>query len=339
MTSKKGQLTMFIIIGMIVLIIVSAILYIRYYKGSDYVPSQMEPVKKYVAGCIKETAEGAVLLAGAQGGVIYFGDVIPNVETSYSYSTYWYDNGQDTSISKEFIENEIRAYIEEEIVPGCIKNFESLHMNIAAGDISSTEVSIKPGYIDLSLNMPVTLIEGDQRTTISKFSAQLPVKLGQSIDIAKEIVGMEIKDPDHVRISDLGDMEMLVVPYKYSDDIMLYSVIDEQNKVKGLNFKLVFANRFGTESSGNRDPRIINADNLLFAEGVDAQYRFVAFDADNDNLTWSSSGMNKITVDKNGILRFKPAAADVGQSAMDITVEDGKGGRDVRNIKILVVAG
>ncbi|MCX6707005.1 MAG: hypothetical protein NT001_02585 [Candidatus Woesearchaeota archaeon] len=336
MTSKKGQVTMFIIIGMIVLIIASAIFYIRYYKGSDYTPPQMNPISKYVTACLQDTAEGAVLLAGAQGGVIYFGDVIPNVETSYSYSSYWYDEGQDVSISKEFVENEIRVYIEEEIIPRCIKNFEDLHMNIAAGEISSAEVSIKPGYIDITLNMPVTLIEGDQRTTISKFSTQLPVKLGQAITIANKVVQMEIKDPNNVRISELGDMDMMVAPYKYTDDIMIYSIIDENNKVKGINFKLIFANRFGNESSGNRAPKIVNPNNLLLVEGNAAEYQFVAFDADNDKLTWHSTGMD--VVDSKGMFRFTPSAADVGETSIDVIVEDGKGGRDSQTIKVLVVS-
>jgi hypothetical protein len=332
---KKGQVTAFIIIGIVALIIIGALFYFRSYKYSgEYTPPNMEETRKYVTACLKDTAEGALLLAGFQGGVIYFGDVLPNIETSYSYSTYWYDSGIDSSVSTDFMENEIRRYIEEEMDSRCIKNFEALHQKLSAGNISA-DVKINPSGVDVSLNYPVTLTEGDKTSTISQFSVQVPARVSEAVDIANKIVQMEIKDPDNIYISELGDQDLMVSSYSYSDDIILYSIIDEQNKVQGINYKLIFANKFGTESSGNRAPKILNPNNLLLVEGTDTTYQFVAFDADEDRLTWTSTGMD--IVDSKGMLRFKPTADDVGERSIDIIVEDGKGGRDSQAIKILVV--
>lgn len=332
---KKGQLTAFIIIGILVFAAAGAFAYFTAYKGKEQVPASMQQIKLFTDDCLKQTLENAVFLSGVQGGVIYFEDVLPNQETFYSYSTYWYDNGVDTSVSREFIENEINTYIEEEIELQCIRDYEAFHDKIAVGELSS-ETKIKDDSIEVTMDYPVTLMQGDTRTMISRFSAELPVRYSEAINIANEIVREEIRDPDTVHLSQNNGKELSVISYMYSDDVMLYSIIDNDNPVKGMGFRLMFANRFGDETSGdNRAPALINANNLLFVEGIEAEYRFNAIDEDNDNLKFDSIG--EFDVSDDGVLKLKPTARDVGEHSLTVVVKDNKGGRDAETIKILVI--
>ncbi|MBD3313817.1 hypothetical protein GF345_05225 [Candidatus Woesearchaeota archaeon] len=334
---KKSQITVFIMIGVLMFVLIGSVAYITSYKYAedDNVPPSMQQIKLFTEECLQETAEGAIMLSGVQGGVIYLGDVVPNADTFYSYSTYWYDAGDDTSVSEEFMEAEISRYIEEEINNRCIKDYKEFHEIIETGDIEA-EADIKEGYVELSMEYPVTMFQGDTRTMISSFSAMIPVRMGRAIEIANEIVEKEIEDPDYVPLSEIAGMDMPVVPYRYSDDIMIYSVIDEQNEVKGMAFKLVFANRFGDEKSkGNSLPRLLNADNLLLVKGVEAEYQFQAFDPDDDALDFDSIG--RFPVDDTGLLKFTPTDNDVGEHALTVIVEDEDGGRDSRTINILVL--
>ncbi|MFO8015822.1 MAG: hypothetical protein R6U32_01825 [Candidatus Woesearchaeota archaeon] len=334
MTGKRGQISTFIIIGLVILVAAGLFLYIRQPLGEEEVPSHMKAVKLFIDHCLEDTAEGAILLAGVQGGTIYMGDALPGTDTYYSHATYWYDNRKDTSISKTFIEKEINNYIERELEDRCINSFQDFHRNITSGNVSAT-TTINENSVDVVMEYPVTLHEGGDETTISRFAAEIPVRLGKAINIGRKIVDMEIENPEYVPLSKLGEMEMMVAPYKYSDDIMLYSVVDQENRVKGVNFKLVFANRFGNESSENRDPKLLNADNLLLFEGVETDYRFRAFDADNDPLTFSSVGDYDVAED--GTLSFTPGPDDIGEHMMSITVEDGNGGHDSESISIMVI--
>ncbi|MBU0536033.1 MAG: hypothetical protein KKE20_03645 [Nanoarchaeota archaeon] len=333
---KKGQITAFIIIGIFIFVLISAVAYFTSYKYNreESVPQSMQQIKLFTDECLRDTAEGAILLSGVQGGVIYLGEVIPNVDTFYSYSTYWYDAGQESAISTEFIEGEISRYVMEEIDSRCLKGYEEFHENIETGEKEVSTV-ISDGYVEITMDYPVTMYRGDTRTMISKFSTMIPVKMGQALSIAQQIVDKEKNDPNHIPLSELGNMEMAVVPYKYSDDVMIYSVIDEENQVKGLDFKFIFASRFGDESSGNRDPKLLNADNLLILQGSETEYQFAAFDADNDNLQFDIVG--RFPMDKNGLMKFTPTENDVGEHIVTIVVEDGNGGRDSQTIKILVV--
>ncbi|HLC98731.1 MAG TPA: Ig-like domain-containing protein [Candidatus Nanoarchaeia archaeon] len=333
---KKSQLTAFIIIGILVFAMVGAVAYFTSNRGKEYVPASMKEIKAYTDECLKKTAEDAIFLAGVQGGVIYFSDVLPNQETFYSYSTYWYDSGQDTSVSKEFIEGEISTYIYEEMEQRCIRDYESFHESLLVGEMKA-KTEIKENSVLVTIDYPVTMLQGETQTMISKFSAEIPVRLGKAIETANAVVELEKKDPDNVRLSEIGDMELTVVPYRYSDDVMIYSIIDEENKVSGFDFKLVFASRFSGETSGeNRAPTIVNANNLLLVQGIEAEYRFDAFDADNDNLEFDTIG--RFPVSKDGVMKITPTEDDVGEYSLTVVVKDGKGGRDAETIKILVIA-
>lgn len=334
---KKSQITAFILMGILAFIIIGAIGYVTSskYSKEEPVPNSMELIKRYVNDCLKETAENAVMLAGVQGGVIYFSDIIPHEETFYSFSTYWYDSGKDTSVSKDFITSEINSYIEKEMESKCINGFKEFHQVIEAGDIKA-DTEIKEGYVDVVIEYPVTLIENDARTMISRFNAVIPAKMGKAIDIADDIVAMEQKDPDYVPLTELGNMDMLVVPYKHNDDVMIYSIVDEDNKINGMDFKLMFANRFEGNTDENRDPKLLNAENVALAVGEQANLKFIAFDPDNDQLSFDSIGEFKIEPD--GTMRITPTEKDIGEHKVTIIVDDGKGGTDYETIRILVGA-
>ncbi len=332
---RKGQVTSFIIIGIIVLAITGTVFYIFHYAHDDgeMIPPSMRNIKDFTDQCLRQTAERAIFLSGVQGGMIYFGDVVPNQPTFYSYSTYWYDMGDNKSISKEFIEREINAYIEDE-VGRCIKDYRQFKERIITSELSA-ETEIKDESVEVTMDYPVTLVRGDMRSTISAFSAEIPVRYGRAINTANEIVSMEIENPDRVRLSETGRMELKVVPYKRSDDVMIYSIIDSRNEVNGLDFKLIFSSRFGNESSGNRAPEIINANNLLMVEGAEAEYTFAASDMDDDQLEFSSIG--RFSVSEDGVLRITPSEEDVGDHSLTIIVRDGKGGRDAETVKVKVM--
>jgi len=333
--SKKSQVTVFIIIGIAIVAMISAVGYIMLAGSSnDYVPASMSGIKLFIDQCLENTAEGAILLSGVQGGVIYFGEILPNQETFYSYSTYWYDKGLDTSVSREFTEQEISRYIEGEIDERCLKGLESFHENLEIGEISA-ETKIRPDYVEIEIKYPVTLIQGDTRTSISKFATIVPVKYGEAIDIANKIVAMEVDDPSFVRLSDISNMSLEVIPYNHIKDVVIYSIKDNENLVQDDEFRLVFANRFGEEKSGNTNPKILNAKNIISVFDQESKFSFRAYDSDGDDVEFSSTGRFK--VDKRGTLKFTPTIDDIGEHSVTVTVTDAQGGRDAQTIRIKVI--
>ena len=95
--SRKSQITLFIILGIVIFMITGFLLYLTSLRTSQ-VGSQAEqsfsdiveatPIRSYITSCLKKTAEDALILAGRQGGVIFenqdgvFRFIDPSIYTS-----------------------------------------------------------------------------------------------------------------------------------------------------------------------------------------------------------------------------------------------------------------
>ena len=79
--NKKSQVTLFIILGIVILSIFSLIFYLVNYTSKEKfgekseeagkTSAELKPIEEYIKSCLKETAEQGLLLLGKQGGYIY----------------------------------------------------------------------------------------------------------------------------------------------------------------------------------------------------------------------------------------------------------------------------
>ncbi len=77
MLKKRGQLTLFIILGIILIILSVLFFYLSFWdqiespeKIIEEIPAQLLPLKQYIEGCIESTAKQAIILIGESGGYI-----------------------------------------------------------------------------------------------------------------------------------------------------------------------------------------------------------------------------------------------------------------------------
>jgi len=94
---KKAQITIFIIIGALALILISGVLYLQFTRVKEEapiipiieeVPEQAIPVKNYIEECLSKTAEDALRKLGNQGGYTNLesaGISIPNIDPTETY--------------------------------------------------------------------------------------------------------------------------------------------------------------------------------------------------------------------------------------------------------------
>ena len=88
---KRGQVTIFVITGLVILLIIGMVYYIRYYSvsGGGFLTSSLEAenVKDYVESCLEETTLKGLIYLGEHGG--YYSDKIPyfyknNIRVNYN---------------------------------------------------------------------------------------------------------------------------------------------------------------------------------------------------------------------------------------------------------------
>lgn len=206
---KKGQITTFVIIGILIVVLAVGIYYFRDVVSGTLspkdiqVPEQAESVRIYVEGCFDETLKEAVDLIGRQGGYIELpGDPInvgefTNHLTMYGDSKviYWYykaDNNVDyiqvPNINS--MESEISNYVDNNLM-GCLGEFNEFNgFSISKGRIKS-EIDISNSRIVSRIVFPLEIARGDFEFKFPEFYSVLDVPLGDLYTVAKRIYDRE----------------------------------------------------------------------------------------------------------------------------------------------------
>jgi hypothetical protein len=243
---KRGQVSIFIIIGAIVIITISLFFLIKKnssgfsFSGSP----DTRPIEHYIELCTKSSTSDALYLAGMQGG--YTTTPKTYFESGYARTAYWYNKGEDISPTIEEIEQELSFYVNNNL-PECMESlnvFSEMGYNFEFGELD-TSAKINENNVEFNVNYPIKIIKGDSVSEISNFHQSFDVRLGYIITIAKEIVEMEIEDPEWIDITYLTNQDVDVNIYPYREDIIIYSLTDSKSKLNNnLDFVFLFANRF-----------------------------------------------------------------------------------------------
>ncbi|MBS3115615.1 hypothetical protein J4482_03190 [Candidatus Woesearchaeota archaeon] len=202
---KKGQITVFIVVGIIILFVVGFALYISGIQPGLRVFTEKESeLQQYIGFCLEDVSQQAIVLIGNTGGYLEVPENIRINEQSYfSFSTrgepkipLWYYRGQPRIPTKESISTQISDYVTQN-VNSCLKNFESFkdRFNFRMVGNISAETMINENDVFVKLNYPVeseNKITGE-RTRNEFVARNIGVKLGKIYSMAADILESETR--------------------------------------------------------------------------------------------------------------------------------------------------
>jgi hypothetical protein len=230
MYQKRGQVTVFVVIGLVIL--VSAFL-IWYFTARQVTvqtpetllretPEQVKDVRLYVDECLQIVGKQAVVNLGEHGGWIYDESDPELIQKPFDVSfnptdsegvqltntglklPYWYylksDNDcRNCKFSLEFVPTKatmtegINLYIEKKL-QSCLKDFKPLlkkgYTIRKAGD-TVADAKISPDAVTLDIKYPLEIKKDQKDYTLTDFTSVLPVKLGRTYDLAATLVNKE----------------------------------------------------------------------------------------------------------------------------------------------------
>ena len=205
--SKRGQVTVFIILGIVLVTVVALFLYLGgglTTTGVDredaeaFVASQIEPVKKVVENCVKDSLVDSILFVSIQGG--YFDPVYYEDIGGYSVSYGCKDEYNGLPLLS-FIEREILEYMsqdsEREKIEDCISEgfsvIESQGLDISYnfGDLDLGEPQLTDDRAIQSVSFPLTLSSYDSVASVSDVLFDVKTNLKEVYDIAVDVVNDE----------------------------------------------------------------------------------------------------------------------------------------------------
>ncbi len=207
MKSKRGQVTLFIIIAIILVAGIAVFFMIRegiIFRG---LPANIEPAYNAFLVCLEEDIEVGISILESQGGYIELPDFEPG-SSHMPFSSqlnflgnpipYWYyvsGNGieKEQVVSKKEMEEQMRNFIEERARNCNLESYYDEGFEIEFGE-PRADVNIRDNAVDVKVDMRMNIQKGEDHAAISNHKVSVKSKLGALYDSAKEIYSKEQKD-------------------------------------------------------------------------------------------------------------------------------------------------
>lgn len=258
---KKGQVTVFVIIGLILLAAVISLIAFKeeIVKQADKISltkgimmsQEARKVQSDTEECTKDLAELGLIVMGMQGGYSIIDSRVQYTDTHtvfqyvpYIGTAYAYYKGQNLAPTKEIMETQLALFITETML-ACHTTYKDI--DVTYGNPVTT-ASIQNDKIMLNIDMDVKVKKGETESGFETLTVELPVRLGKVQEVTGEIIDKQIKVSEEevcisciARIAAENDMEVSIS--KVGEDIF-YSLTDKKSKVLGYDYNFMIANKF-----------------------------------------------------------------------------------------------
>ncbi|MDP2673211.1 MAG: hypothetical protein Q8O84_05345 [Nanoarchaeota archaeon] len=242
---KRGQITIFIIIAILILAIVVLFFTLRgnlNLPGKPVSPETAE-IQNFVQECLDESSESAVFDIAEKGG---YEDPLKVSSTIVFNTPYYLKNNKNLMPSKEKIQDEISKHILKQI-EFCIDDFALFpEYEITKGEMS-IETKIEQERVLIEINYPLTIIKDDSKSKIEDFSSEVPVRFGIVYDSILDFIIQSINSKG-VCINcllDISSKNNLKSEFSnYDNKTTIFIINDPQSKLNDKEFVYVFANEY-----------------------------------------------------------------------------------------------
>ena len=242
--SKSAQVSLFIMLGIILLITVGSLLYYIHstkvpLQKEEYVPLEFAGVKSYVERCIMTTAASGVYYLSDNGGYIYSYDNV--LYTEKKHIAYSLKDGILTSPSNSFMEEQLSRFIENSL-PACLDNFKSFpNYKFEPGQIKAT-TNINLDDVTFTLNYPIKIQSAGNTFTLSDYRSSVPIRLGRVLSVRDNIIS-NISQTDYLDLAYLSSTGMNIAILPLDINNMVFHIYDKESDFDGHAFEFYSAVR------------------------------------------------------------------------------------------------
>ena len=208
---KRGQATVFIIIGIVIVVIVALYIVGTQTKiippllGGGSAQDQMNDVDNHITECLEDVGEDYIVQIALQGGYLATPETSYRLYNDSTVSYLCYNQINSATCSNRML---TVAHMEEELEETITSALETcINVYDYSDDISSIanewtlEVEILPYNVDLTLDYPVEISKDESTLKEEEFSVSFDYPLGELYDVAMDVVNDE---------ASLGEFDQLV---------------------------------------------------------------------------------------------------------------------------------
>ena len=233
--SKRGQVTLFILIGLVLLLATATYLIIQRETldviDPNDVPQSLDfiEVNNHMEYCVQVVSEDAVILNGLKGGLYNpaeysYGFLRPPITKFYKTGDVIAPTKDDVafSIGQEFLD----------LMPSCLDTFNGT-TEVLTYDTESASVTVRiiDGSIVLSGDYAVMSTKGSSEHTFAKFNYEVPaVRLFTILDLATELSYIQQGDPGYICVTcvvEMADQNFMYIDFTdIGDNTTIYTFTD-----------------------------------------------------------------------------------------------------------------
>ncbi len=203
--NKRGQITIFIIIAIVVVASVAGFFVFKNIISPVEIPADLEPVYNTFLSCIEDYTSTGINLLETQGGYIK----LPEFEPGSAYMPfssqlnflgspipYWYyvsgNNIQKEQVPfKSDMEEDLEDYIEDKIYNCMLDEWYEEGYSIILGEKPKADVTINKDSVDVTLKMGLSISKANESVVVKTHKVSIDSKLGELYDSAKKIYDYE----------------------------------------------------------------------------------------------------------------------------------------------------
>ncbi len=207
MNSKRGQLTIFIIIAIIIVASVVAFLIFRDRLFGVQIPPSIQPAYNSFLSCLEDNTLTGIDLLESQAGYVYFPDFEPGSRYMPFSSQliflgnpvpYWYyisgNNIQKEQIpSKADMERQLEDFVVSEI-RGCVLDSYYEEGFEIDQEEPTAKVFIRDNNVEVNLYEDLSIVKGEDSVLIRNHKIVVNSRLGNLYDSARNVYEKEQKD-------------------------------------------------------------------------------------------------------------------------------------------------
>ncbi len=354
MYKKRGQVTAFVVVG-IVLLICSALIFFMVNQGTEQKAEiellEAEIVKAHVQNCIEEISVPGIFLISHQGGKLYTDAEVgqegfdkKNFLTFDRVFPYYVVEGKKELPGIKQIEQELATYIDENLF-WCVNFLQFLEQGLVVEEISApqTKATITRKDVVFTVDYPIRVRVGaptvEREYQLKRFRHSAPLRLGELFTVAEKMVDKIVEDPNSMHFNDFMDIGtkhgVMISILPYDEESTAYSIYDEQSQLRDASLMFWFGarNTMGRGGALNTPPRITNYKDFTLKRNMPFTYTLEEFDGEGDAVSYMSD-TSEIPILPNGVFDFTPITA--GKFTVNISVHDSRGMSSSQEIIVVV---
>jgi hypothetical protein len=195
MSDKKGQITIFVVVGIVIVVGILVLFYLM--KGAELLDSVQTTPENFIQSCVEDSVEDSMIKIFKNGGEIESSfNVMYNGEP-YNYLCHTGDNYVRCYNLHPMLELQIEKEIKDDTVEAVGRCFEVLREDFEnrGFDVEEEEtvysIDLLPGSVDVNLEKDIVVSRGSSSQSYSDFDLRIVSPLYELVKITKTILTSE----------------------------------------------------------------------------------------------------------------------------------------------------